>query len=115
MFDHIGVVFKDLKQSGDLYRQVLEQIAITLMENHTQPDGTGWLVFRTGLPSLWWPQNVLHSGAQQVLRLPVRFILRFELPHLRRLIASMLLGFAVERPTTEVQVCAVVDTTVRSS
>ncbi len=50
MFDHVGVVFKDLKRSGDLYREVLEQIGITLMEDHTQPDGTGWLVFSTGLP-----------------------------------------------------------------
>ncbi len=35
MFDHVGVVFKDLKRSGDLYREVLEQIGITLMEDHT--------------------------------------------------------------------------------
>jgi catechol 2,3-dioxygenase-like lactoylglutathione lyase family enzyme len=50
MFDHVGVVFKDLKRSGDLYRQLLEQIGIKLMEDYTQPDGTGWLVFSTGLP-----------------------------------------------------------------
>jgi catechol 2,3-dioxygenase-like lactoylglutathione lyase family enzyme len=50
MFDHIGVIFKDLKRSGDLYRKILEQIGITLVEDHTQPDGTGWLVFGTGQP-----------------------------------------------------------------
>jgi hypothetical protein len=69
MFDHIGVVFKDLKRSGDLYRQILEQVGITLAEDHTQPDGTGWLVFRTeqaespffvvaaGRPTFWRTTN----------------------------------------------------------
>ena len=50
MFDHVGIVCTDLKRSRELYKQVLEQIGIKLMEDHTQPDGTGWLVFSTGLP-----------------------------------------------------------------
>lgn len=50
MFDHVSVVFKNLKSSGDFYTRVLEQIGIKLMEDHTQPDGTGWLVFGTGAP-----------------------------------------------------------------
>jgi catechol 2,3-dioxygenase-like lactoylglutathione lyase family enzyme len=48
MFDHVGIVFKDLKSSGAFYAKVLEQIGIELLEDHTQPDGTGWLVFGTG-------------------------------------------------------------------
>ena len=48
MFNHVGIVFRDLKASGEFYRQVLEQIGIRLLEDHTQPDGTGWLVFGTG-------------------------------------------------------------------
>jgi len=48
MFSHVGIVFRDLKASGDFYRQVLAQIGIRLLEDHTQPDGTGWLVFGTG-------------------------------------------------------------------
>jgi catechol 2,3-dioxygenase-like lactoylglutathione lyase family enzyme len=50
MFDHVGVVFKNLALSGSLYRQILREIEIQLMEDHTQPDGTGWLVFGSGAP-----------------------------------------------------------------
>ncbi|HEV2169699.1 MAG TPA: hypothetical protein VGR40_02065, partial [Candidatus Binatus sp.] len=49
MFSHVGIVFRDLKASGELYLRVLEQIGIPLLEDHTQPDGTGWLVFGTGV------------------------------------------------------------------
>ena len=48
MFDHVGVVFDDLNRSGALYRAILHEIGIKLMEDHTQPDGTGWLVFSSG-------------------------------------------------------------------
>ena len=48
MFDHVGVVFRDLKVAGDFYRAVLAPLGIRVMEDHTQPDGTGWLVFSTG-------------------------------------------------------------------
>jgi catechol 2,3-dioxygenase-like lactoylglutathione lyase family enzyme len=50
MFDHLGVVFTDLARSGDLYKRLLAPLGITLMEDHTQADGTGWLVFSTGAP-----------------------------------------------------------------
>ncbi len=50
MFDHIGVVFRDLKVAGDFYRAVLATIGVKVMEDHTQADGTGWLVFSTGAP-----------------------------------------------------------------
>jgi catechol 2,3-dioxygenase-like lactoylglutathione lyase family enzyme len=50
MFDHLGLVFRDLKAAGDFYRPVLATLGVRLMEDHTQPDGTGWLVFSTGAP-----------------------------------------------------------------
>ena len=50
MFDHVGVVFRDLKVAGDFYRALLPTIGVKLMEDHTQADGTGWLVFSTGAP-----------------------------------------------------------------
>ena len=64
MFSHVGIVFKDLKSSGEFYRKVLEQIGVRPLEDHTQADGTGWLVFGTvgsprffvvaaGRPSFW--------------------------------------------------------------
>jgi catechol 2,3-dioxygenase-like lactoylglutathione lyase family enzyme len=74
MFDHVGAVFKDLKRSGDLYKQLLEPLGIQLMEDHTQRDGTGWLVFSTGAPespffvvaagrpSFWTAPNVVAAS-----------------------------------------------------
>ena len=64
MFTHVGIVFRDLKSSGEFYRKVLEPIGIRIFEDHTQPDGTGWLVFGSegssnffvvaaGRPSFW--------------------------------------------------------------
>jgi catechol 2,3-dioxygenase-like lactoylglutathione lyase family enzyme len=50
MFDHIGVVFSDLERGRELYVAVLGEIGIRLLEDHTQPDGTGWLVLGTGEP-----------------------------------------------------------------
>jgi catechol 2,3-dioxygenase-like lactoylglutathione lyase family enzyme len=50
MFDHIGLVFRDLKIAGAFYRAALAPLGVRLMEDHTQPDGTGWLVFSTGAP-----------------------------------------------------------------
>jgi catechol 2,3-dioxygenase-like lactoylglutathione lyase family enzyme len=50
MFDHVGVVFSDLKAGGDLYRPLLATLGIRLMEDHTQPDGTGSLVYSSGAP-----------------------------------------------------------------
>jgi catechol 2,3-dioxygenase-like lactoylglutathione lyase family enzyme len=70
MFDHIGVVFRDLKSGGDFYRKVLDPLGITLWEDHMQPDGTGWLVFgmnvrkdgffvvAAGRPTFWSASNV---------------------------------------------------------
>ncbi len=69
MFDHVGVVFRNLRRSGSLYTQLLEPLGIALLEDHTMPDGTGWLVFGSGTPespffvvaagppSFWTPEN----------------------------------------------------------
>jgi catechol 2,3-dioxygenase-like lactoylglutathione lyase family enzyme len=50
MFDHLGLVFRDLKAAGDFYKPVLATLGVRPMEDHTQADGTGWLVFSTGAP-----------------------------------------------------------------
>ena len=50
MFDHLGVVFWDLRIAGAFYRAVLEPLSIKLTEDHSAADGTGWLVFSTGEP-----------------------------------------------------------------
>lgn len=50
MFDHLGVVFRDLRIAGAFYRAVLGPLGIELTEDHAAADGTGWLVFSTGAP-----------------------------------------------------------------
>jgi catechol 2,3-dioxygenase-like lactoylglutathione lyase family enzyme len=60
MFDHLGIVFRDLQAAGAFYRAVLAPLGIQLAEDHTGPDGTGWLVFSTGAPES--PFFVVASG-----------------------------------------------------
>jgi catechol 2,3-dioxygenase-like lactoylglutathione lyase family enzyme len=50
MFDHVGVVFRDLSAAGVFYRALLPTIGVGQVEDHTQADGTGWLVFSDGAP-----------------------------------------------------------------
>jgi len=50
MFDHLGVVFRDLRIAGPFYRALLKPLGIDLTEDHSEQDGTGWLVFSTGRP-----------------------------------------------------------------
>jgi hypothetical protein len=57
MFDHLGIVFRDLRVAGAFYRAVLTPLGIKAMEDHTQPDGMGgWycLLVRRSLLSSWW-------------------------------------------------------------
>jgi catechol 2,3-dioxygenase-like lactoylglutathione lyase family enzyme len=49
MFDHVGIVAPDLKSGSAFYTPLLATIGLTLLEDHTQADGTGWLVFGTGV------------------------------------------------------------------
>jgi catechol 2,3-dioxygenase-like lactoylglutathione lyase family enzyme len=50
VFDHLGIVVRDLHTASAFYDAVLPPIGIVLMENNARPDGTGWLVFSTGAP-----------------------------------------------------------------
>ena len=50
MFDHLGIVCRDLGAAGAFYRTVLARLGIKVAQDHRQPDGTGWLVFSTGAP-----------------------------------------------------------------
>jgi catechol 2,3-dioxygenase-like lactoylglutathione lyase family enzyme len=60
MFDHLGIVFHNLRKAGDFYRATLAPLCVTLIEDHTSADGTGWLVFSTGAPES--PFFVVASG-----------------------------------------------------
>ena len=53
-------MFEELKRSGALYRAILQEIGIKLMEDHTQADGTGRLVLSTGAAEA--PFFVLAAG-----------------------------------------------------
>jgi catechol 2,3-dioxygenase-like lactoylglutathione lyase family enzyme len=50
MFDHLGIVVRDLRMASAFYGAVLAPLGIKMMEDHTGTDGTGWLVFSTGAP-----------------------------------------------------------------
>ena len=49
MFDHVGIVVGDLQVGRRFYEAVLAPLGLRLLEDHTQGDGTGWLVFGFGL------------------------------------------------------------------
>lgn len=64
MFDHVGIVTSDLNQSRTFYTNILAALDIQLLQNNSQDDGTGWLVYGTtdvapffvvavGRPSFW--------------------------------------------------------------
>ena len=48
MFDHLGIVFRDLKKAASFYGAVLAPLGIEATEDHVQADGTGWIVFSDG-------------------------------------------------------------------
>jgi catechol 2,3-dioxygenase-like lactoylglutathione lyase family enzyme len=48
MFDHVGIVARDLRIAGAFYRAVLEPLGIGLTEDHSAAGRSGWLVFSTG-------------------------------------------------------------------
>jgi catechol 2,3-dioxygenase-like lactoylglutathione lyase family enzyme len=50
MFDHIGVVFRDLTTAGAFYRAVLAPIGLSQVQQVLEPGGTGRLIFSTGAP-----------------------------------------------------------------
>lgn len=50
MFDHIGIVAKDLRASARLYGHMLAPLGIRIVEKHRLGPGSGWVVFSTGMP-----------------------------------------------------------------
>ena len=50
MFDHVGVVFRDLGSAGAFYRAVLAPIGLKQVQQVIEADGTGRLIFSTGAP-----------------------------------------------------------------
>jgi catechol 2,3-dioxygenase-like lactoylglutathione lyase family enzyme len=78
MFDHLGIVVDDLARARRFYVAVLEPLGLRLLEDHTQADRTGWLVFGTGArhspffvvaagrPSFW---NSAHEAGRSPIHL----------------------------------------------
>ncbi|WP_186097594.1 VOC family protein [Burkholderia gladioli] len=50
MFDHIGIVARDLKSSARLYAHMLAPLGIRLVEKHRLAVDSAWVVFSTGKP-----------------------------------------------------------------
>jgi catechol 2,3-dioxygenase-like lactoylglutathione lyase family enzyme len=51
MFDHLGFYTAcELRERRAFYTAVLGELGYRMLEDHTQGDGSGWLVFGSGLP-----------------------------------------------------------------
>jgi catechol 2,3-dioxygenase-like lactoylglutathione lyase family enzyme len=50
MFDHIGIVARDLKASARLYAHLLAPLGIRIVEKHRLAVDSAWVVFSTGRP-----------------------------------------------------------------
>jgi catechol 2,3-dioxygenase-like lactoylglutathione lyase family enzyme len=50
MFDHVGIVTRDLKASARLYAHILAPLGIRLVEKHRVAADSGWVIFSTGKP-----------------------------------------------------------------
>ena len=48
MFDHLGIVVADLEVSRRFYLECLAALDVRLLEDHSEPGGTGWLIFGCG-------------------------------------------------------------------
>jgi catechol 2,3-dioxygenase-like lactoylglutathione lyase family enzyme len=64
MYDHLGIVTSDITTSRESYVACLSTLGISLLQDHSTPEGGGWLVFGTtpnapffvvgkGRPSFW--------------------------------------------------------------
>jgi catechol 2,3-dioxygenase-like lactoylglutathione lyase family enzyme len=60
MFDHIGVVVKDLKASARLYGHMLAPLGLKIVEKHRLAADSAWVVMSTGQPQS--PFFVLAEG-----------------------------------------------------
>jgi catechol 2,3-dioxygenase-like lactoylglutathione lyase family enzyme len=50
MFDHIGIVVKDLEASARLYSRMLAPLGIRIVEEHRLAADSAWVVMSTGQP-----------------------------------------------------------------
>jgi catechol 2,3-dioxygenase-like lactoylglutathione lyase family enzyme len=50
MFDHIGIVVKDLRKSARLYAHMLQSSGFRILEKHRTGPGEGWVVISSGEP-----------------------------------------------------------------
>ena len=103
MFDHVGIVFRDLKAARAFYTIVLEQIGIRLMEDHrspTVPGGSFILTAPAKRLSSWWPPGGLRSGMSQARRLEAPHTSHFARTRARRSIDFTRWAFRTARPTT---------------
>jgi catechol 2,3-dioxygenase-like lactoylglutathione lyase family enzyme len=60
MFDHIGIVAKDLKASARLYAHMLAPLGIRIVEKHRLAADSAWVVLSTGKPH--FPFLVIGEG-----------------------------------------------------
>jgi catechol 2,3-dioxygenase-like lactoylglutathione lyase family enzyme len=76
MFDHLGIVVKDLKRSASLYAHMLAPLGLKIVEKHRTGPGEGWVVIGCGQPSSpflvigagkpgFWPAEAI-AGASPV-------------------------------------------------
>jgi len=50
MFDHVGVVVRDLRKSATLYTHMLGPLGFKILEKHRTGPGEGWVVMSSGEP-----------------------------------------------------------------
>ena len=60
MFDHLGIVAKDLKRSAALYAHMLAPLGFEIVEKHRTGPGEGWVVIASGKPAA--PFFVIAAG-----------------------------------------------------
>jgi len=51
MFDHVGIVVKDLERAADLYAHMLAPLGLRIVGQHRTGPGEGWVVISSGAPS----------------------------------------------------------------
>jgi len=51
MFDHVGIVVKDLRRSARLYAHMLAPLGLKIVEKHRTGRGEGWVVIADGSPA----------------------------------------------------------------
>jgi catechol 2,3-dioxygenase-like lactoylglutathione lyase family enzyme len=65
MFDHLGIVVKDLRRSASLYAHMLAPLGLKIVEKHRNGPGEGWVVISSGEPAV--PFFVIAAGRPEFL------------------------------------------------